>query len=279
MKVMRRNRAFDYLFRKQFVIAGVLVLVAVFGMTALYSHNQKQEQERLEQELAQKEAEKLLNQQEVEIEKASSVIPPKEVIEERVTSNKDHFVDEATFELAEIGEPQEESLEIAEADEVTEVEEEETQQITTQSVAVTTPNLHFPIEEGMLWPLEGNVIMDYSMDATIYHATLDQYKYNPAIIIAGAVNSKVFAVAQGQITDVSQNEVTGTTVTIDLGDGYQAIYGQLKELNFKKGDYVERGHVIGYVSEPTKYYSIEGSNLYFELQKDGKPIDPIAHFE
>ena len=54
---MRRNRAFDYLFRKQFVIAGVLVLVAVFGMTALYSHNQKHEQERLEQELAQKEAE------------------------------------------------------------------------------------------------------------------------------------------------------------------------------------------------------------------------------
>ena len=284
---MRRNRAFDFLFRKQFVIAGALVLVAAFGMTALYSHNQEQERARLEQELAQLEQEEDLakEQQEVEIEKASSVIPPKEVIEERVDSNKDFFVDEAIFEVAEGDEAPEgtltEELEAVESGEV--VDEESVaaaqQGEETQSVAVTTPNLHFPIEEGMLWPMDGNVIMNYSMDATIYHATLDQYKYNPAIIIAGAVNSKVFAVAQGQIVDISQNEVTGTTVTVDLGDGYRAIYGQLKEMNFKKGDYVEKGHVIGYVSEPTKYFSVEGSNLYFELQKDGNPIDPIAYFE
>ena len=51
------------------------------------------------------------------------------------------------------------------------------------------------------------------------------------------------------------------------GDGYRAIYGQLKEPNFAVGDYVESGHVLGYVAEPTKYYSMEGSNLYFALQK------------
>ena len=93
------------------------------------------------------------------------------------------------------------------------------------------------------------------------------------------MNNKVYSVAKGKITDISQNEVTGTTVTVDLGDGYQAIYGQLKELNFEVGDYLESGHVIGYVSEPTKYFSVEGSNLYFELQKDGEPIDPIVFFE
>ena len=277
---MRRNRVFDFWFRKQYIIAGAMVLVAAFGMTALYSHNQEQERIRLEQELAkQEEAEQLAKDDgEVAIEKASSVIPPKEVIDERVESNKDvFFVDEATYEVV-----QEDDQKIAE-EEMQNVDNmeiaKEQQEVEVQDVVVTTPNLHFPVEEGMIWPMDGNVIMNYSMDATIYHATLDQYKYNPAIIIAGSVNSKVFAVARGQITDVSQNEVTGTTVTVDLGDGYQAIYGQLKELNFKKGDYVESGHVLGYVSEPTKYYSVEGSNLYFELQKDGVPIDPIAYFE
>ena len=44
------------------------------------------------------------------------------------------------------------------------------------------------------------------------------------------------------------------------------------------GDYVESGHVLGYVAEPTKYYSVEGSNLYFALQKDGQPVDPVAFF-
>ncbi len=85
--------------------------------------------------------------------------------------------------------------------------------------------------------------------------------------------------AKGKVQTIENNEETGCTVTVELGDGYQAIYGQLKELNFEEGDYVEAGHVIGYISEPTKYYSVEGSNLYFALQKDGSPIDPIDFFE
>ena len=112
------------------------------------------------------------------------------------------------------------------------------------------------------------------MDATVYFPTLEQYRYNPAIVISAAVNDKVNAVAKGKITDISENEVTGCTVKQDLGDGYTVIYGQLKELNFKKGDMVEAGQTIGYVGEPTKYYSTEGSNVYFELQKDGKPVNP-----
>jgi septal ring factor EnvC (AmiA/AmiB activator) len=89
----------------------------------------------------------------------------------------------------------------------------------------------------------------------------------------------VYVVAKGRITDISENEVTGCTVTEDLGDGYTAIYGQLKELNFDVGDMVDAGQVIGYVSEPTKYFSVEGSNLYFELQKDGEPVNPLEYFE
>jgi septal ring factor EnvC (AmiA/AmiB activator) len=73
---------------------------------------------------------------------------------------------------------------------------------------------------------------------------------------------------------VSTNEETGCTVTQDLGDGYTAVYGQLKEINNKVGDTVEAGQVVGYVSEPTKYYSLEGANVYFKLLKDGVPVDP-----
>ena len=134
--------------------------------------------------------------------------------------------------------------------------------------------LHFDTEKGIAWPLEGELLLDYSMDQTIYFPTLDQYRCNPALVIEGAVNDKVFSAAKGKIMDITENEVTGCTVKQDLGDGYTAIYGQLKELNFKTGDTVEAGQVIGYVSEPTKYYSTEGSNLYFELQKDGKPVNP-----
>ena len=259
------KNVFEFLLKKQYVIAGCLILCTGVGMTALYNYNQEQERTRLEQEIAEQEQYVV---EETQMESVVSVVPPKEdtinekideslmeesLIEERVVDNSDGLLEEEVV----LSEP------IS----------------TAENVTAKVPTLHFPAEEGLLWPMDGNVIMNYSMDATIYHATLDQYKYNPAIIIAGAVNNKVYAVAKGKITDISQNEVTGTTVTVDLGDGYRAIYGQLKELNFAVGDYLESGHVIGYVSEPTKYYSVEGSNLYFELQKDGKPIDPILFFE
>lgn len=278
VKVMRRNKVFDFLFKKQYVIAGCLVLCAGVGMTALYSYNQKQEQERLEQQLVENEQYVV---EETQMQDVSSVIPPKESVINKAVEDVLPVEEGASVENdAQEGFILDESMlledikVLVDGASATDVAEE-----TEKQVAVTTPSLHFPTEEGLLWPMDGNVIMNYSMDATIYHATLDQYKYNPAIIIAGDVNNKVYSVAKGKIVDISQNEVTGTTVTVDLGDGYKAIYGQLKELNFDVGDYLESGHVIGYVSEPTKYYSLEGSNLYFELQKDGEPIDPIVYFE
>ena len=43
------------------------------------------------------------------------------------------------------------------------------------------------------------------------------------------------------------------------------------------GDHVSAGAVLGYVNEPTKYYTKEGANLYFALQKDGTPLDPLQY--
>lgn len=142
---------------------------------------------------------------------------------------------------------------------------------------VVAEALHFDTEKGIIWPVEGEVLMSYSMDNTIYHATLDQYKCNPALIISGAVNDKVHAVAKGKIIQIYNSEETGCTVKQDLGDGYTAIYGQIKEPNFKVGDILEEGQIVGYVGEPTKYYAVEGANVYFELQKNGEPVNPTDY--
>ena len=39
------------------------------------------------------------------------------------------------------------------------------------------------------------------------------------------------------------------------------------------------GTILGYVSDPTKYYVKEGANLYFAMTKDGNPIDPMIYIE
>lgn len=253
---MKKKRAAAFWRQKQYVIAGTLIILAVIGLTWFYTGEQTKERARKEQELA-KQAKELEEQ----------VALTQEETEEQVEAVSSFVAPEAENEKAEVASLEEE--------EQPEEEKEEPAKETT-NVAET---LHFSAEDGLSWPMQGDVILNYSMNQTVYFATLDQYKYNPGVVIAGNVNDKVYAVAKGQITHIANNEETGCTMTMDLGDGYTATYGQLKELNFKEGDYVEEGQVVGYVSEPTKYFAVEGSNLYFEIDKDGVPQDPVTMFQ
>lgn len=139
--------------------------------------------------------------------------------------------------------------------------------------------LHFNAEDGLSWPVIGNVIMNYSMDERIYFATLNQYCYYPAVAISAEEGGPVNAAALGTVTKVGINEEIGQYVVMDLGDGYQATYGQLQQLTVETGDQVSKGQIIGYVAAPTKYYSLEGTNIYFKLEKDGESVNPVAYFK
>lgn len=127
------------------------------------------------------------------------------------------------------------------------------------------------------WPVEGNIVLDYSMDSTIYFPTLKQYKCNPGILIQSEVGAPVEASTRGIVTAVDSNEELGSFVTMDLGGGYTIIYGQLSDVAVEQEQLVEAGELVGYVAEPTKYYVVEGPNLYLELQHDGTPVDPLDY--
>lgn len=138
--------------------------------------------------------------------------------------------------------------------------------------------LHFNSEDGLSWPVIGNVIMNYSMDERTYFATLNQYCYYSAVAISAEEGGPVCAAAAGRVVKIGINEEIGQYVLMDLGDGYQATYGQLEKLTVEQGDHVSRSQIIGYVAAPTKYYSIEGTNVYFKLEKNGEPVNPVEYF-
>ena len=154
----------------------------------------------------------------------------------------------------------------------------ESQESADTSAAVQ-PELNFTEDSQMLWPVNGQVVIDYSMDATTYFPTLDQYKYNNALMLGCESGEPVQAAANGQVVSISEDVETGTTMVMDLGNGYQATYGQLKDITVEPGQTVESGTILGYVSDPTKYYVKEGANLYFAMTKDGNPIDPMIYIE
>lgn len=238
--------------RYRYVVAATCFLLSALGFFGIYTTNQTNEKEQNEQ--------MALDSQEQDTQKQDDVLSTEK---DQVANNDD---DSSQVDDSEVtSEPEIEDAGLANQD-------------NSENEApvgnVKPETLHFSPENGLVWPIEGNVLLDYSMDQTIFFPTLQQYQYNPAMVLSGKVNEKVYFVAKGKVTNITTNEVTGCTVTQDLGDGYTAIYGQLKELNFEVGEMVESGQVVGYVSEPTKYFSVEGSNVYFQLLKDGKPIDP-----
>jgi len=134
--------------------------------------------------------------------------------------------------------------------------------------------LAFSSDQGLVKPVAGDVLIPYSMDKTVYFTTLDQYKYNPATVYSVAEGTQVMACAEGRVASIFHNEEIGQAVTLDLGNGYQVVYGQLQALNVSEGDYVSPGQIIGSVAAPTIYYSLEGSNLYFLLEQDGAALNP-----
>ena len=49
----------------------------------------------------------------------------------------------------------------------------------------------------------------------------------------------------------------------------------MKLINFSEGNSL----INQFVAEPTKYYSVEGVNVFFELKHKGETVDPLNHME
>ena len=146
----------------------------------------------------------------------------------------------------------------------------------TEAIATTVqPMLDFSEDDGLVWPIVGDILLNYSMDKTIYFPTLQQYKYHPAIVISATEGEAITAAADGRVISVGYDPQLGNTVVMDLGNQYELTYGQLDNITVSEGSYVTTGDIIGNVAFPTKYYSLEGANVYFKLTKDGEPINPL----
>lgn len=279
--------------KRTIAVASVLCLVCVFGMAGIYSMESKKKQH--EEPLVNWEDNVTSDLDEkVQIHLGNSeteepVIEESGIDEESIRAGlpaADEGSAGASLLEANSQETQEEN--VLPADESTvgqgAVEAQPTQNQPEDDHAQTAANasaiaLQFSPQDNLSWPVDGNVILDYSMDATVYFPTLDQYKYNPAILLQSEVGETVCAAASGVVDSIVQSDETGLTVTMDIGGGYQLVYGQLQGVDYSTGAYIEKGATIGQTASPTKYYSVEGCNLYFEMLNQGIPVDPVDYLK
>lgn len=130
-----------------------------------------------------------------------------------------------------------------------EVKEKKTKKRKKKSVQTNAKpakkQLSFNQEEGLSWPIKGDVLMEYSADKVVYFKTLAQYRTNPALLLEAKEGMDVKASADGIVESVETSEETGRTVSISIGDGFTVVYGQLKDISVSKGDMVSEGQVLG----------------------------------
>lgn len=166
----------------------------------------------------------------------------------------------------------------SEKSEKSQPEKEQQEKVKPTEGTVVAKTLNFTENEGLLRPVSGEILMPYSMDRSIYFSTMRDYRYNPALVLEAEKGTGISACASGRVINVFSNEEIGHAITMDLGNGYQITYGQLEGINVTLNSYVDKGDLIASVAAPTKYYCVEGSNLYLKMTRNGEPVDPEPLF-
>lgn len=282
-RIMRKNRRDSIRKERIIMVASSAFVLAALTMTGLYMRGQeaKQQDDGYTLDFAALENNGDDKLQEIEQQQAKNTAVGGNT--ELSTDNdldymplEENLSEEAGSHLVEIPgltDGVEKEAKKPESGQQEEVPEEKPAESPEEDSRQTTAELHYNEEQGLTRPVDGDILMPYSMDGGIYFATLDQYKYNPATMFAAQEGADVVSCAEGRVTRVFEDAELGHALSIELGDGYVATYGQLANIEVEKDSRVKPGDKIGTVAAPSKYYSLEGTNLYFKLEKDGKPVN------
>ncbi len=145
-----------------------------------------------------------------------------------------------------------------------------------ESVAVSTPAVSEP--DFFVWPVAGEVSREYSVETLSYDVTMGDWRTHAAMDIDAQMGAKVYAVADGTVESIDEDDMLGTVVTIVHGGGLRSIYANLGSVpTVSVGDMVTAGSVIGCVSDSAMGEIAQTSHLHFAMTRDGENIDPTAY--
>ncbi len=105
------------------------------------------------------------------------------------------------------------------------------------------------------------------------HPILKKREFHPGIDIPGHGKVEVYATADGIVTDARYNRYGyGNIIKIAHFDGFSTIYAHLKKRFVKRGDFVKKGTLIGYMGNTGLS---TGQHLHYEVRFNRKPLNPL----
>lgn len=140
-----------------------------------------------------------------------------------------------------------------------------------QSAAVVTQPVY-------TWPVKGEIVSNFSLEVLAYDETMGDWRTHSGVDISAQKGTRVLAMSSGTVRRVYEDDLMGTTVVIDHGEGLVSYYHNLsKSPTVSEGDAVVTGTVIGAVGDTAIAESGRPSHLHLEVSLDERPVDPVGY--
>lgn len=123
------------------------------------------------------------------------------------------------------------------------------------------------------YPVHGEVMAGFGKTK---HPEFAAEIFRKGIDIQAPLGERIRAVARGKIVYADRLLGYGKMLIIDHGKRYYTVYAHLSDLLKHNGEPVQKGEPIALVGDSD---SLAGARLYFEIRKDGKPLDPVPWFK
>ena len=121
----------------------------------------------------------------------------------------------------------------------------------------------------LAWPVAGKVVASFGQTRA------GGLKWD-GVLLAGSQGTPVHAIYHGRVVYADWLSGLGLLTIIDHGDGYLSLYGHNERLYKEVGERVTAGDTIATLGDSGGRPRAE---LYFEIRKAGKPIDPKPWFK
>ena len=121
-------------------------------------------------------------------------------------------------------------------------------------------------------PLKGRILNKFGRKRVKEYESYIVYN---GINVRAPRGTPVQAVFDGKVLYTGELEGYGNLVIVGHGKEYHSLYGHLDSIKVAANKVVKTGEVIALSGDSG---SLEGETLYFELRKNGKPIEPVRWF-
>jgi len=130
---------------------------------------------------------------------------------------------------------------------------------------LTVPDAAEPLQDGLLWPVNGTINSHFGPRGTSFHDGID---------IAASEGTPIRAIDRGEVIYSDQLKGYGNIVIIRHAQGLVSVYAHNETNLVRQGQMVAKGETVAKVGSTGR---VTGPHLHFEIRRNNTAQDPLKY--